>query len=97
MDEKELTKDELIAKAKRLESKLLYVKAALIYAKLGMDKEAGFAYETASDYAKAIGHFKKANCKEDVKRCEEKISGTNNGKTWQDLQKEFQVEAGNPY
>ncbi len=96
MEENTLTKDELIAKAKRLEGKLLYVKAAGIYAKLGMDKEAGQAFETASDFTHAIEHFKKAGCKDDVKRCEGKMGASNNGKTWQDLQKEFQDEAGNP-
>ncbi|MFA5105552.1 MAG: hypothetical protein WC506_01190 [Candidatus Micrarchaeia archaeon] len=97
MEGEEPTREQLIAKAKRLESKLLYAKSGDIYAKLGMDKEAGQAYETAGDLKRAIEYFKKAGCGEDVKRCEQNLKEKASGKTWQDLQKEFQDEAGNPY
>jgi hypothetical protein len=94
MDENE--KSELHAKAKRLEGKMLFVKAAEIYLALGMRLEAAEAYEKGSAFDKAVDHFVKLGKEEDAARCRKKRDENSTGGTWQDLQAEFQKDGGNP-
>ena len=93
----ETEKQELMAKAKRLEGKQMFVKAAEIYASLGMGIEAAKAFESASAYDKAIALFEKAGKKEDAVRCRKKRDAASTGQTWQDMQADFQHDSGNPY
>lgn len=93
----ETEKQELAAKAKRLEGRQMFVKAAEIYAQLGMDGEAAKAYESAGAFDKAIALFEKMGKKEDAKRCRKKRDEASSGQTWQDMQADFQQDSGNPY
>ena len=95
MDEAEKTG--LLAKAKRLEEKLLFVKAADAYLKLGMQPEAASALEKGGAFDRAAELFSKIGRKEDAVRCRAKRDAAANGQTWQDLQSEFQQDKGNPY
>ena len=95
MDDEEKAK--LLAKAKRLEEKLLYVKAADIYLKLGMNDEAASALEKGGAFDRAAELFAKAGKEEDAARCRAKRDAASTGQTWQDLQSEFQQDKGNPY
>jgi len=95
MEESEKTA--LLAKAKRLEEKMLFVKAAEIYLKAEMREEAAFAYEKASAFDKAADLFSKLGKSEDAERCRKKRDAAATGRTWQDLQAEFQQDKGNPY
>ena len=90
-------KAELIAKAKRLEGKMLYVKAAAVYLELGMGAEAAAAYEKCGDYGKAADLFVKLGKEADAARCRKKRDENSTGNTWQDMQADFQKDAGNPY
>jgi hypothetical protein len=94
MDEQE--KAELMAKAKRLEGKALFVRAAEVYISLGMRLSAAEAYEKGSSFDKAVGQFVKLGREEDAARCRKKRDENSTGSTWQDLQAEFQKDAGNP-
>ena len=94
MDENE--KAALLAKAKRLEGKYLFVKAGEIYLSLLMDAEAAAAFEKGSDYSRAAALFDKLGKKEDAARCRKLRDQNSTGSTWQDLQSEFQQDAGNP-
>ncbi|HIH18460.1 TPA: hypothetical protein HA225_00625 [Candidatus Micrarchaeota archaeon] len=89
----------LLARAKSLESKQLFVKAADYYIKAGMEYEAAAAFEKAAAYGKAEALFRKLGKDDDAMRCKEKRekSSSDAGKTWQDLQSEFQQDKGNPY
>ena len=87
----------LLAKAKRLEEKLLYVKAADAYLQLGMQPEAASALEKGGAFDKAAGLFSSIGRKEDAARCMAKRDAAATGQTWQDLQSEFQKDSGNPY
>ena len=95
MDETEKTK--LLARAKRLEEKMLFVKAAEIYLSLSMEAEAAVAYEKGSDYTRAADLFTKLGKAEDAARCRKNRDAASTGGTWQDIQAEFQKDAGNPY
>lgn len=95
MDDAEKT--QLLAKAKRLESRMLYVKAAEIYLPLAMEAEAASAYERGGAYDKASALFEKMGKKEDAARCRRLRDENSTGATWQDTQAEFQKDAGNPY
>lgn len=95
MDENE--KAALVAKAKRLEGKMLFVKAAEIYISLSMKEEAAAAYEKGSAFDKAAGIFDELGKAEDAARCRKLRDANSTGGTWQDLQSEFQKDAGNPY
>ena len=95
MDEEEKAKQ--LARAKRLEGKMLFVKAAEIYLSLSMDVEAAVAFEKGSDYTRAVALFDKLGKKEDAARCRKKRDADSTGGTWQDIQAEFQKDAGNPY
>jgi len=95
MDETEKTK--LLARAKRLEEKMLFVKAAEIYLSLSMEAEAAEAYEKGSDYSHAASLFDKLGKKADAARCRKNRDAASTGGTWQDIQPEFQKDAGNPY
>ncbi len=93
----ETEKDALVAKAKRLEEKMLFVRAAEIYLKLEMKPEAAAAYEKGSAFEKAADLFAKLGKKEDAERCRKKRDAASTGTTWQDMQAEFQQDKGNPY
>ena len=93
----ETEKQELLAKAKRLEGKQMFVKAAEIYSTLGMDAEAAKAYESAAAFDKAIAIYTKMGKKADVERCKKKRDEASTGQTWQDMQADFQHDSGNPY
>ncbi len=93
----EAEKQELAAKAKRLEGKQMFVKAAEIYSKLGMDADAAKAYEAAGAFDKAIALYLKMEKKADAERCKKKRDEASTGQTWQDMQSEFQQDSGNPY
>lgn len=95
MDESE--KSALLAKAKRLEERMLFVKAAEAYLKAEMEDEAAAAYEKGSAFEKAAGLFAKIGKNDDAKRCRKKMEAAATGTTWQDLQAEFQQDKGNPY
>ncbi|MFA6908101.1 MAG: hypothetical protein WC263_04725 [Candidatus Micrarchaeia archaeon] len=95
MDEEE--KQALLARARRLEGKMLFVKAAEIYLSLSMDAEAAAAFERGSDYSRAAALFEKLGKKEDAARCRKSRDAASTGGTWQDMQAEFQKDAGNPY
>ena len=97
MDEQD--KQLLVEKAKRLESKQLFVKAADYFLKADMESEAASAYEKAMAYGKAEALFKKLGKAEDAARCKGKRekSSSDAGKSWLDLQSEFQKDKGNPY
>ena len=95
MDEAEKTG--LLARAKRLEEKMLFVKAAEIYISFSMEAEAADAFEKGSDYSRAALLFDKLGKKEDAARCRKKRDAASTGGTWQDIQAEFQKDAGNPY
>jgi len=87
----------LVAKAKRLEGKLLYVKAAEVHLLLGDEQSAAADYERGSDFGKAAALFEKMGKKDDAERCRKKRDEASTGQTWQDLQSEFQKDSGNPY
>ncbi|MFA6328225.1 MAG: hypothetical protein WCY41_02150 [Candidatus Micrarchaeia archaeon] len=95
MDETE--KASQLARAARLEGKMLFVKAAEVYLSLSMEAEAADAYEKGSDYSHAASLFDKLGKKEDAARCRKKRDAASTGGTWQDMQAEFQKDAGNPY
>jgi len=95
MDEEEKAKP--LSRAKRLEEKMLFVKAAEIYLSLSMEAEAAAAYEKGSDYSRAALLFDKLGKKEDAARCRKLRDANSTGGTWQDIQAEFQKDAGNPY
>ncbi|MFA5929593.1 MAG: hypothetical protein WC861_01815 [Candidatus Micrarchaeia archaeon] len=95
MDDAEKTR--LLARAKRLEEKMLFVKAAEIYLSLSMEAEAAVAYERGSDYTRAAALFEKLGKGEDAARCRKSRDAASTGGTWQDIQAEFQKDAGNPY
>ena len=87
----------LVAKAARLEEKLLFVKAAEVYLKLGEKGKAAAAYEKGSAFDKAAGLFASLGKEEDATRCRKKRDAASTGQTWQDMQAEFQQDKGNPY
>jgi hypothetical protein len=89
-------KAKLLLRAKRLEEKMLFVKAAEVYLSLSMQIEAASAYEKGGDFTRAASLYRSLGREGDAKRCEEKRDGSS-GKTWQDLQAEFQQDKGNPY
>lgn len=87
----------LLAKAARLEGRMLFVKAAEIYLSLAMKSEAAAAYEKAGAFDKAADLYAKLGKKEDAERCRAKRDDARSGKTWADEQAEFQQDKGNPY
>lgn len=93
----EAEKQELLAKAKRLEGKQMLVKAAEIYATLGMEADAARAFEAAASFDKAIALYLKMGKPEDAARCRKKRDEASTGQTWQDMQSDFQHDSGNPY
>lgn len=88
---------ELLARAKRLEEKLLYVRAAEAYLKLEMKGEAASAYEKGGAFEKAADIFEKIGRKEDAERCRSRLETARSGRTWADEQADFQQDKGNPY
>ena len=90
-------KEKLIARAQRLEGKMLFVKAADAYIAAGREREAASAFEKGSAFYKACALFKKLGMDADAKRCSEKRDAGSSGRSWQDEQADFQKDAGNPY
>ena len=76
---------------------MLFVKAAEIHLSLSMEKEAAAAYEKGSDYTRAASLFDKLGKPSDAARCRKNRDAASTGGTWQDIQAEFQKDAGNPY
>lgn len=95
MEEEERQK--LLARAKTLEGKMLYVKAADILVSLGMEDAAAVDYEKASAFDRAEVIFRKLGKKADADRCKLKKEAAATGRSWLDMQAEFQKDAGNPY
>jgi len=95
MDDEEKAK--LLARARRLEEKMLFVKAAEAYLSLSMNAEAACAFERGSAYDEAAGLFEKLGKAEDAARCRKLRDANATGSTWQDMQAEFQQDKGNPY
>jgi hypothetical protein len=95
MDEEE--KATLLSRVKRLEEKMLFVKAAEAYLLLSMPNEAASALERGGDYSRAAELYTKLGKKEDAERCRKLRDDGATGGTWQDLQAEFQQDKGNPY
>jgi hypothetical protein len=95
MDDEE--KSRLLARAKRLEEKMLFVKAAEAYILLSMPNEAATALERGGDYSRAAELYVKLGKKEDAARCRKLRDEGATGGTWQDIQAEFQQDKGNPY
>ncbi|MCX8195341.1 MAG: hypothetical protein N3G22_04530 [Candidatus Micrarchaeota archaeon] len=97
MEESE--KQALIARAAKLESRQLFVKAAEIYIKAGAELEAASAYEKAMAYDKAELLYRKLGKNEEAERCRQKREQARSeaSKSWLDLQAEFQKDKGNPY
>jgi len=95
MDEAEKSKQ--LARAKRLEEKMLFVKAAEIYLSLSLESEAAEAFEKGSDYSRAASLFEKLGKADRAERCRKLRDAASTGGTWQDMQAEFQKDAGNPY
>jgi len=95
MDEEEKTRQ--LARARRLEGKMLFVKAAEIYLSLSMEDEAAAAFEKGSDYTRAAELFTKLGQNEDAARCKKMRDAASSGGTWKDMQAEFQKDSGNPY
>ena len=80
---------ELLAKARRLEEKKLFVKAAEVYKKIGQDDKAASALESGGAFEEAATIFDSLDRKDDVARCRKKLEEAKNPKTWSDLQTEF--------
>ena len=95
MDDSE--KEKLLARAKRLEEKMLFVKAAEAYLLLSMQGEAASAFERGGDYTRAAELYEKQGKKEYAARCRKLRDEGATGNTWQDIQAEFQQDKGNPY
>ena len=93
----EMEKQSLLAKAARLEAKMLFVKAGDISLSLMMRGNAAEAYEKGGAYDKAIAQFEKLGKNDDADRCRAKRDEGRSGKTWSDEQVEFQKDKGNPY
>lgn len=87
----------MMEKAKRLEAKSLFVKAAEIYLQLGQEAKAAETYEKAGDWRHAEELFAKLGRTEDAARCKQKRETETNQPTWDELQNEFQQDKGNPY
>ena len=92
----EAEKSSLLSKAKRLEGKMLFVKAAEIYLSLFMQAEAASALERGGAYDRAASLFEKMGKAEDATRCRRLRDAASTGSTWQDVQAEFQQDKGNP-
>lgn len=86
---------ELVARAEKLESKQKFGKAAELYMEAGMKEKAAGAYEKGFDYRRAEKIYDEIGKTEDAERCREKYRKST--ETWEDEQKSFQQEFGNPY
>jgi hypothetical protein len=87
----------LVARAEALEKRQNFVKAADTYMQAGMKEKAAEVYEKGCDYSKAAGVYEELGRSEDAERCREKHKKANSYGTWEDEQKNFQQEFGNPY
>lgn len=90
-------KTAIVEKARHLEGKQLFVKAAEAYLQAQMREEAAKAYESGGALLKAEELFGKIGKAEDAARCKKKREEEINQPTWADLQAEFQQDRGNPY
>ncbi len=82
-------RDALLQKALRLEGKKLFVKAAEVYKKIGMNDKAAKAYENGGAFEEAASLFDSLGLKEDAARCRKALDEAKNPKTWLDLQADF--------
>ena len=87
----------LVARAGALEKRQNFVKAAELYLQANMKEKAAEVYERGCDYLKAAGVYEELGRNEDAERCKEKHKKANAYGTWEDEQKSFQQEFGNPY
>ena len=85
-------RDALLQKAQRLEGKKLFVKAAEIYQKLGMNDKVAKAYEDGGAFEQAAEFYEKAGQIESAARCRKAAEEAKNPKTWLDLQADFQQD-----
>ncbi len=92
MDSSPSSPAELLAKAQRLEAKKLFVKAAEVYKKIGMNDKAAKAYENGGAFEEAASLFDSLGLKEDAARCRKSLEDSKNPKTWLDLQADFQQD-----
>lgn len=88
---------ELLAKAQRLEGKKLFVKAAEVYRKIGMNDKAAAALEKGGAFEEAAELFEELGQKEDAARCRKKLEEEKSIPEWSDLQADFQADRGNPF
>jgi hypothetical protein len=87
---------QLLERAKRLESKQLFVKAAEFYLQAGKEDMAASAYEKGGAFSDAEALFSKLGMIEDAARCKKAREEAQNPTTWDDLHAQFQAEKGNP-
>jgi tetratricopeptide (TPR) repeat protein len=83
---------ELLAKAQRLEEKKLYVKAAEVYKKIGMNDKAAKAYEDGGAFEDAAALYEKLGQLDAAARCRKALEEAKNPQTWSDLQADFQAD-----
>ena len=91
-------KQKQLERAKRLEQKLLFVKAAEVYLSIGMKSEAAAAFERVNAFDRAIELYTELGKTDEVARCKKKREESSvGGQTWDDVQADFQSDRGNPY
>ena len=92
-----MSEENLVGKAESLEKRQKFSKAAELYLEAGMKEKAAEAYEKGCAYSKAADIYEELGRAEDAGRCREKHRKANKYETWEDEQKNFQKEWGNPY
>ena len=88
---------QLLAKAERLEGRKLFVKAAEVYQKVGMNDKAAKAYEDGGAFEPAAALYEKIGQPEAAARCRKALEDSKSQPTWDDLQADFQADRGNPF
>lgn len=82
-------RDALLQKARRLEGKKLFVKAAEVYKKIGNADKAAGALEQGGAYEDAAVLFDSLGRHEDAARCRKSLEEAKNPKTWSEMQADF--------
>ena len=80
---------ELLAKAVRLEGKELFVKAAEVYRKIGLEEKAASALEKGGAFEEAALLFEKIGQPQSAVRCRKSAEEAKSSQTWSDLQADF--------